>query len=115
MADIHIDRAHTLGRHEARQIALQWAEQAKAEFGMTCTYEEGTAGDLLSFSRTGVHGTLRVTQDNFDLSVQLGFLLSAFKEKIQVKIVKNLDALMATQAAVPKLVAQKTAPRKKVA
>ena len=115
MADIHIDRAHTLGLHEARQIALQWAEQAKAEFGMACSYEEGTTADLLSFSRTGVHGTLSVTQDSFDLSVKLGFLLGGFKEKIEAAIVKNLDVLIATKAASPKLAAQKAAPRQKAA
>ncbi len=99
MADIHIDRAHTLGLPEARQIAVQWAEQAKAKFGMECTYEEGPTRDLVSFSRTGVHGTLSVTQDGFELQAKLGFLLGAFKEKIEAEIVRNLDSLMATKAA----------------
>ena len=99
MADIHIDRAHTLGLPEARQIACQWAEQAKAKFGMECTYEEGPTRDLVSFSRTGVHGTLSVTQDGFELQAKLGFLLGAFKEKIEAEIVRNLESLMATKAA----------------
>ncbi|CDS53551.1 hypothetical protein [Polaromonas sp. CG9_12] len=115
MADIHIDRAHTLGLQEARQIAVQWFEQAEAEFGMECTYEEGTSSDLVSFSRTGVHGTLSVTKDGFELAAKLGFLLGAFKEKIETEIVRNLDALIATKAAAPKATAKKPAPRKKAA
>ena len=98
MADIHIDRTHNLGLHEARQIAFLWAEKAKVEFGMQCTYEEGASSDLLSFSRSGVHGTLSVTEDNFELAAKLGFLLGAFKEKIEAEIVKNLDALIAKKA-----------------
>ena len=115
MADIYIDRVHTLGLHEARQIAFKWAEQAEAQFGMECTYEEGTASDLVSFSRTGVHGTLSVTDDGFELAAKLGFLLGAFKEKIEAEIVKNLDTLIASKAAVPKAAAKKAANRKKTA
>ena len=99
MADIHIDREHTLGLHEARQIAFQWAEQAEAQFGMECTYEEGTTSDLVRFNRTGVHGTLSVTADSFELAAKLGFLLGVFKEKIEAEIVKNLDTLITSKAA----------------
>ena len=115
MADIHIDREHTLGLPAARQIAFQWAEQAETQFGMECTYEEGTASDLVSFSRTGVHGTLTVTKDGFELAAKLGFLLGAFKEKIEAEIVKNLDALMASKAAAPKVAVKKAVARKKAA
>lgn len=115
MADIHIDREHTLGLHEARQIAFKWAEQAEAEFGMECTYEEGTTSDLVSFSRTGVHGTLSVTDDGFELAAKLGFLLGAFKEKIEAEIVRNLDALIARKAAAPKAAVKKSVHRKKAA
>ena len=113
MADIQIDREHTLGLHAARQIAFQWAEQAEAEFGMECTYEEGTTSDLVSFSRTGVHGTLSVTEDGFELAAKLGFLLGAFKEKIEAEIIKNLDTLIASKGTAHKAAAKKTGARKK--
>ena len=115
MADIHIDREHTLGLPAARQIAVQWAEQAEAQFGMECTYAEGTTSDLLSFSRTGVHGTLSVTKDGFELAAKLGFLFGAFKEKIETEIARNLDALIASKAAAPKVTAKKAGARKNTA
>ena len=34
MADIHIDRDHTLGLAEARKLAFRWAEQAENKFDM---------------------------------------------------------------------------------
>ncbi|MEO7400678.1 MAG: polyhydroxyalkanoic acid system family protein [Polaromonas sp.] len=99
MADIHIERKHSLGLNEARKIAFQWAEQAEAEFDMACTYEEGKASDLVSFRRSGVQGTLAVTKDRFELDAKLGFLLGAFKDRIEGEIVKNLDALIAEKPA----------------
>jgi putative polyhydroxyalkanoate system protein len=86
-----------LGHAGARKVAYAWAEQAEAEFGMDCTYEEGKTDDTVNFSRSGVHGTLQVHKDRFELDAKLGFLLGAFKERIEAEIVKNLDALLASK------------------
>jgi len=99
MADIHIDREHALGLPAARQIAAQWAQQAETQFGLECNYQEGAVADVLSFSRNGIQGTLKVTEDGFELAAKLGFLFAAFKEKIEAKIIKNLDALIASKPA----------------
>lgn len=99
MAEIQIQRAHALGLPHARKIAFKWAEQVEEKFDMTCTYEEGETEDLVSFSRSGVNGTLTVTREHFELSARLGFVLGAFKEKIEGEIVKNLDALLAKKPA----------------
>lgn len=97
MAQIHIHREHQLGLAGARKIAWQWAEQAEADFDMACTYEEGDDADEVQFSRSGVSGTLKVSGDHFELDAQLGFLLGAFKDRIEGEIVKNLDELLASQ------------------
>jgi putative polyhydroxyalkanoate system protein len=97
MADIHIERKHQLGLTGARKIAWQWAEQAEADFDMACTYEEGDDCDEVQFSRSGVSGTLKVSADHFELDAKLGFLLGAFKDRIEGEIVKNLDELLATK------------------
>ena len=98
MANLHIQREHALGLAAARKIAYQWAEQVEQEFGMECTYEEGKTSDTVSFTRSGVNGTLEVTKDAFALDAKLGFLLGAFKDKIEGEIVKNLDKLLAPKA-----------------
>lgn len=97
MAQIHIHREHQLGLAGARKVAWQWAEQAEADFDMACTYEEGDDGDEVQFSRSGVSGTLKVSGDHFELEAQLGFLLGAFKDRIEGEIVKNLDELLASK------------------
>lgn len=95
MAEIHIRRDHFLGLAKARKIAWQWAEQAESEFDMECAYAESPDGDEVTFSRSGVNGTLLVTPDHFELNAKLGFLLGAFKDRIELEIVKNLDELLA--------------------
>jgi putative polyhydroxyalkanoate system protein len=102
MADIHLTREHDLGLAEARKIAFKWAEQVEEKFDMECTYEEGKTKDKVSFSRSGVDGTLAVTKDSFVLDAKLGFLLGAFKDKIEGEITKNLDALLKKKPAAKK-------------
>jgi putative polyhydroxyalkanoate system protein len=95
MADIHIERDHQLGMSGARKLAWRWAEQAESEFDMSCTYEEGDDCDEVQFTRSGVSGTLKVSAERFELDARLGFLLGAFKDRIESEIVKNLDDLLA--------------------
>ncbi len=101
MADLHIIREHKLGLAKARKIAFKWAEQAESEFGLECVYAEGKTSDEVDFARAGVQGSLTVTKDRFELRAQLGFLVGAFKHRIEAEIVKNLDTLLAAKAAKP--------------
>ena len=122
MPDIHIEREHTLGLAEARKLAFRWAELAEQKFDMECSYEEGKTSDLVSFSRSGANGELKVTAERFELHARLGFLLGVFKERIETEIVNNLDQLLAQDeplkaldvavAAVTAKAAKKTAKKK---
>ena len=113
MADLHILRHHTLGLHEARRVAYQWAEHVEEEFQMACTYQEGKSLDEVRFTRSGVSGTLHVTKDRFELNAKLGFLLGAFKSRIESEIVKNLDDLLqADEAAIKKAAVKKRVAKK---
>ena len=115
MPDIRIQRDHTLGLAQARALAFKWAETAEEKFDMECAYEEGKTADLVTFTRSGVNGELKVTENSFELDARLGFLLGAFKTRIEAEIVKNLDELLAQQEPVKafeKAVAKASADRK---
>ena len=105
MAHLHIVRDHTLGMVAARKVAQAWAQQAEADFGLACTYQQGTEEgdtcDTVAFARSGVSGTLQVTPRQFALDAKLGFLLGAFKDKIEAEMAKNLDRLLAGQVPAP--------------
>ena len=113
MADLHIVRKHALGLPAARKIAFNWAEQVESDLGMDCTYEEGRSADKVCFSRSGVQGELQVTKDRFELDAKLGFLIGAFKGRIEAEITQMLDRLVPEPAAVaPAPVVRKSAARK---
>ena len=61
--DIHITRDIRWACREARKLAFKWAEAVEEKFDMECTYEEGKTSDLVSFTRSGVNGELKVTKD----------------------------------------------------
>lgn len=107
MADIRIHRDHDLGLKRAREIAWAWAEQVEAKFDMECTVLEGKTSDTVEFTRSGVKGELVVAAKHFDLHAKLGLLLGAFKSTIEGEIQKELDALLAADAATAKKPAKK--------
>lgn len=113
MPDIHIHRDHQLGFKEARKIAFSWAEKAEEKFDMECTYEEGDTEDTLTFSRSGVKGTLLVDAHQFEMKAQLGFLFGAFKDRIESEIGDQLDALLNAPHPAAKKSAATSAAKKK--
>ena len=100
MTDIHIRREHRLGIAKARKVAWNWAEMAEQRFGLECTVIEGETSDVVEFARPGVEGRLIVEGDSFDLSAKLGFLIGAFRHRIEAEIEENLDTLLANAKVV---------------
>ena len=113
MADIRIHRTHKLGLAKARKTAWKWAEAAEQKFGMECTVIEGEDNDTVEFERAGVDGTLVVTANAFELNAKLGFLIGAFRHRIESEIEENLDALLADSAKKPAAKAAKSVAKKK--
>lgn len=98
MAQILIEREHPMGLAQARLTAAQWVKEAQEKLDLSCELISGSDSDEVRFSRSGLSGTLEVTGERFRLQAQLGFLLSAFKDRIESEIQKNLDELIAQQA-----------------
>lgn len=89
MAEIHIHRAHTLGRDAALQLARDWRAQAEQDWGLRCTVQ---ADDQhIDFERSGLKGSLRVSDEAFELRIALGFLLSAYRGRIEAELQRRLD------------------------
>lgn len=94
MAHIHIERTHQLGLTQARETAAQWVAEAESKFDMRCRYEAGENSDQVLFSRSGVSGVFKLDGERFAIEAKLGFLLGAFKDRIEQEIQKNLDTLL---------------------
>ena len=67
MADIDLHRIHHLGLKAARTAADRMAGHLGKKFGLTGEWD----GNVLSFERPGVTGTLAVTDKDVRLSVSL--------------------------------------------
>jgi putative polyhydroxyalkanoate system protein len=87
MADIEVQRDHALGLKKAKAAAQKVADEMAENFDMESEWE----GNTLYFSRSGVTGELTVTKNSVQMNAKLGFLLSAFKPKIEAQIEKNFE------------------------
>ena len=72
---------------KAKAAAQKVADEMAEHFDMSSEWN----GNELHFSRSGVSGCLRVTKDEVVLDAKLGFLLSAFKPRIEEQVQKNFD------------------------
>jgi putative polyhydroxyalkanoate system protein len=91
MADMQLQRDHRLGLKKAKAAAQKVADEMAESFDMESEWE----GNTLFFSRSGVTGELKVTKDSVEVVAKLGFLLAAFKPKIEAQISKNFDKYFA--------------------
>jgi len=87
MSTIDLRRDHRLGMRKARAAAQRVAAEMERDFGMTSEWH----GNVLRFTRTGVTGELKVAKDHIELHAKLGFLLAAFKGRIEDQLHRNFD------------------------
>jgi putative polyhydroxyalkanoate system protein len=94
-----IHRTHNLGLPAAQALAERWLQDALADYGIASTPEplpEGAApGQRHALQRSGLSGHLQYSAQHFDLTLQLGFLLNAHRERIREHIERNLDGVLA--------------------
>lgn len=107
MADISIKRAHHSTTADAKKMAEKIAAKLEQDYELRSSWQR----DVLSFTRSGVNGTLAVTVKELHIDVKLGFLMAAFKGPIQGAIEKNLDALIKPAKPEPALTATKPAAK----
>jgi putative polyhydroxyalkanoate system protein len=86
MADIHIVHPHKLSAKKAREAAQKVADKIAEEYDLECEWE----GDTLYFERSGVNGAMELGEGQVEMTIKLGFLMSAFSSTIQSKIEENL-------------------------
>lgn len=90
MSDIKLVRKHALTIPQAKKIAQQAADDLARAYDLESEWN----GDTLNFSRSGVDGEMAVSANEIRIGVRLGFLLRAFKLKIQQHVEDRLDELL---------------------
>jgi putative polyhydroxyalkanoate system protein len=82
MSEIVVRRGHDLGLARAKRLAGTMARRLREDYGGTYAW----TGDRLQFERTGVSGRITVTPDAFEVCVEIGFLLSPLRGRIEREI-----------------------------
>ena len=95
MADITIIHDHTLSMTGAREAAQKVADQMVADYEMVATWD----GDVLTFKRSGVSGTLALEENRAQLDIELGFMLKACAPKIEEQVSRNMQKVFANVTA----------------
>lgn len=87
MPSIDIRHPHTKTRKQARTAVTRVADKIQERFEVGCAWND----DILEFSRSGVDGEIRVLDDEIQVLVNLGFLLSALRGPIESEIRRYLE------------------------
>jgi putative polyhydroxyalkanoate system protein len=82
MAEIRIERAHTLGKDAALAAALRVAERMKEKAQVNYR----VVGDAIEFERTGASGRIVVEAERIVAEVKLGLLMKPLRSVIEGKI-----------------------------
>ena len=111
MADIELRRVHGMGLAAAREAAERMAGELARKYDLRKAWR----GDVLTFERPGLTGSLELGEKELKLSVALGFLLKAMKGSIERAVADELDALFPAGAdpQPPATPAKRAAPRRK--
>ena len=111
MADIHIHRDAQARPRQGAQDRLAVGRGGGGEVRHGVHRDRGRDQRRRRVQARRRRGQLVVAADSFDLTARLGFLLGAFRERIEAEIEENIDALLA--GAAKKKPAAKAASKKK--
>ncbi len=87
MSSIDIRRKHGHSVKRAKAAVNETAEAFAKKFDI----ESAWSGNTLKFSRPGVEGRIRITDDEIHVTAELGFLLGMLKPAIEREIERHLD------------------------
>ncbi|MGH8808799.1 MAG: polyhydroxyalkanoic acid system family protein [Noviherbaspirillum sp.] len=94
MADISITQAHKLTHKKAKAAAQKVADQMAGDYDVTSEWD----GDMLLFKRSGVSGSLTLSDKEARLEISLGFLLKAFAATIEGKVKAKMKKVFSGKA-----------------
>src|SRR4051812_10756943 len=96
MPKFDVDIPHSLSIEEARARIAGATSKLEKEYGATCTWR----GDReLTVSRKGLDARVSIAEQRVHVELNLGFLLSAFSEKIKGGISRELAGILSRPVA----------------
>lgn len=91
MADIDIERTHSLGLEELRKRLRTLEEKLQERYGAQIDWH----GDQADIKGTGFSGTLKLGEANVAVSLKLSFLMRPLAGKIREVMTSQVDRALA--------------------
>jgi len=88
MNSIDIDHQHSYSKEEAWERAELMLEELAQNYGLEIEHD---GESLISFSGSGIKGTVTIDHDKINISAILGFLMVAMKPVISSEIKRKLE------------------------
>lgn len=89
MSNISIKRELNLNEEQVQQVAQKMSEKLSREYGVDFSW----SGHCAKIKGPGVTGTCEVSEGSIAIDLNLGFLVAAFKGRIEQEIEGYLDKL----------------------
>jgi putative polyhydroxyalkanoate system protein len=90
MADIRVERVHTLGKEAALSAALRVAERLKEKAQVNYRVN----GDVIDFDRSGAKGRIVVSEQNIVAEITLGLLMKPMRGMIEAKVDEYIERFL---------------------
>jgi putative polyhydroxyalkanoate system protein len=87
MSELHISRKHGLSLKKARAAAEHVAQELGDEFDI----DHEWSGNVLTFHRSGISGTMTIDKAHVEIRAKVGFLLLPLKSRIEREIHRFCD------------------------
>ena len=87
MADIELQRSHTLGIEQGRAAVEQVAQDLKSALDARYSWE----GNTLHFEGSGASGTIGVDATEIQVAIDLNFLLRPMRSRVRAEAERYLD------------------------
>lgn len=90
MANVHLKQSHNKPGNELRVIADELADKLGKKYQLKSKWH----GNTLEFKRSGLHGSLILSDTEVSISLKLGMMMSTFARTIKKELAQSLkDAL----------------------
>ena len=87
MANIHLKQTHNKSEPELRKIANDLADKLSSKFQLSSKWN----GNTLNFKRSGLHGSLILSETEVCISLKLGIMMSTFAGRIKKELAQALE------------------------
>lgn len=88
MSRISINKEFTMSRESLEEELNRLADELGREYQLNC---EWLSDDCLEFKRSGINGQINIADEEVNLDIELGMLMTVFRDSIEKEVMAFMD------------------------